>query len=211
MQKRILALVIALLLCLSPALALELTYDETTGTLVGAESDWLIDNLGDRETPRYVKIAQVTVPEGLKDLGGLKSDPLEQNFFLVAADEHSFVDTVLILYMPGKNAKELAQGYGQYQNFLSMTDVENTIIAGHDVHMRILLHDEYDYNDQGEQTNMLGFYLSCAAYTNVGDGALMVAVFTKTEADPATLPTQADLLILLETLYGNIEIDPEFT
>lgn len=210
MNRKILALSLALMLIIPQALAMELTYDAQTNTLIGTQAGFLIKNMGTDELPRYTKIAEVTIPAGYKDLGGLKSDQLEQNFFLVPADETSFADTILIMYMPGKKAEDMAAAYGQYQEFLSMTDAENVAFAGYDVHLRILLHDEYDYDDMGNRTDMLGFYLSCASYTNIGDGALMVAVFTKTEAYSAFLPSQDDLYSLLETLYSGIEIDPEF-
>lgn len=210
MNKKILAVALALMVIIPQAMALEMAYDAQTDTLSGAAPGFLIKNLGTDEQPRYTKIAEVTIPEDLKDLGGLKSDPLEQNFFLVPADETSFADTILIMYMPEKKAEDMAAVYGQYQDFLSMTEAENRTFAGHNVHLRTLLHEEYDYDDMGNRTAMLGFYLSCATYTNAGDGALMVAVFTKTAADNTCLPSQSDLYDLLETLYSGIEMDPEF-
>lgn len=210
MIRKFAAWLLAAVCLFSSAAAAELTLNPSTGTLEGVQPSFLIKNLGSAEQPRYTKIADVMIPEGFRDLGGLKSDHLEQNFFLVPTDESAFADTILILYMPEKRAEDLASVYGQYQDFLSMTEAENISFAGHDVHLRTLLHEEYDYDDMGNKTDLLGFYLSCATYTNVGNGALMVAVFTKTEADATALPTPADLLILLETLYGNIEIDPEF-
>lgn len=210
MNKRILAITLALLMILPQAMALEMAYDAQTNTLSGAMPGFLIKNLGTDEQPQYTKIAEVTIPEGLKDLGGLKSDPLEQNFFLVPADETSFADTILIMYMPGKKAEDMAAVYGQYQDFLSMTDAENRSFAGHNVHLRTLLHEEYDYDDMGNKTDLLGYYLSCATYTNAGDGALMVAVFTKTTLDPNTLPAPDTLYALLETLYSGIQLEKNF-
>lgn len=210
MGKKVLAVILALLLIVSQAAALEMTFDAQNGTLIGAQPHFLIKNLGTDEKPRYTKIAEVTVPAGYKDLGGLKSDDLEQNFFLAPADETAIADTILIMYMPENQAESLAEVYGQYQDFLSMTETQNLSFGGHNVYLRTLLHEEYDYDDMGNRTDPLGFYLSCASYANVGNGALMVAVFTKTVTDTASLPGQNDLYSLLETLYSGIAIDPEF-
>ncbi|MBR6753033.1 MAG: hypothetical protein IKM05_03270, partial [Clostridia bacterium] len=124
--------------------------------------------------------------------------------------ETSFADTILIMYMPGKKAEDMADVYGQYQDFLSMTEAENRSFAGHNVHLRTLLHEEYDYDDMGNKTDLLGYYLSCATYTNAGDGALMVAVFTKTTLDPNALPAPDALYALLETLYSGIQPEKNF-
>lgn len=210
MIRKFAAMLLALTCLISSAAATELAINPSAGTLEGAQPSFLIKNLGSDEQPRYTKVAEVTIPAGFRDLGGLKSDELEQNFFLVPSDEASFADTILILYMPGQKAENLASVYGQYQDYLYMTETENLSFAGHDVHLRTLLHEEYDYDDMGNKTDFLGCYLSCASYTNVGNGALMVAVFTKTVTDTASLPGQNDLYSLLETLYGGIAIDPEF-
>lgn len=210
MSRKIAVLLLAIACLLTSAAATEMHLNPATGTLDGAQPSFLIKNLGTDEQPRYTRIAEVTIPEGLKDLGGLKSDPLEQNFFLVPSDETSFADTILILYMPGQKAEDLASAYGQYQDYLFMTEAENRFFAGHDVHLRTLLHEEYDYDDMGNKTDLLGYYLSCATYTNVGNGALMAAVFTKTATDAASLPSQADVYTLLETLYGGIRVDQAF-
>ena len=210
MIRKFAAWLLAAVCLFSSAAAAELTLNSSTGTLEGAQPSFLIKNLGSAEQPRYTKIADVMIPEGFRDLGGLKSDPLEQNFFLVPTDENAFADTILILYMPGQQAQAMAEAYGQFQDYLSKTEAESRVFAGQDVHLRTLLHEEYDYDDMGNKTDLLGLYLSCASYTQVENGALMVAVFTKTTLDPNTLPAPDALYALLETLYSGIQPEKNF-
>lgn len=206
-MKQWIALIGVLLMMLSPALAQEIYPNPETGLLDGAESSWLIENMGTDEEPHYMKIATFALPEGFKDLGGLKSDKREQNFFLVPEDKTHFAETVLVMFMPGQKAADLAASYGDYQEFLMASEPANMTFAGYDVHMRLLLHDEYDYNEMGERTDFLGCYLSLASYTDVKDGAIMIAVFTRSTPSPDTLVGSDEIMAFMDVLYSGLQVE----
>ena len=175
--------------------------------LVGVESNWLVDKLGGEKSKYYFKVAEVDIPDGYKDLGGLKNDPLEQNFFLTPTVEDAMVENVLIMSMPGQKPQELAAAFEGNGDYLWISDPMQVEIAGKDVHMKLITCAQYEMKADGTTANDSGMYHMLATYTEaMKGGSVMVCLTTKDFPGMDTLPGMEDLMDALEEIYAGITI-----
>lgn len=177
------------------------------GQLEGVQPNWLVDKLGGENSRNYFKVAEVNIPDGYKDLGGLKNDPLEQNFFLVPTAEDAMVENVTIMSMPGKNPQDLANGLGGNLEYLMMFEPVQMEIAGKNVYMRILVSANYEMNANNAMGRDSGVYYFIGAYTDaMKDGSVMVCMTTKDFPSVEELPAKEDIMDALEEIFAGITI-----
>lgn len=177
------------------------------GELVGVEANWLVDKLGGEKSRNYFKVAEVNIPDGYKDLGGIKNDPLEQNFFLVPTAEDAMVENVTIMSMPGKTPQDLAAKFEGSGDYLLISEPMQVEIAGKDVHMKLITCAQYELNANGNSENDSGVYHMIATYTKaMKGGSIMVCLTTKDFPGLDTLPAMEDLMDALEEIYAGITI-----
>lgn len=177
------------------------------GKLVGVQPNWLVDKLGGENSKHYFKVAEVNIPDGYKDLNGLKNDPLEQNFFLAPTAEDAMVENVLIMSMPGDTPRELAAKFEGNGDYLLISEPMQVEIAGKDVHMKLLTCATYEMGPDGAPGNDSGVYYMMATYTEaMKDGSLMVCLTTKDFPSMEDLPAMEDLMDALEEIYAGITL-----
>lgn len=177
------------------------------GQLEGVQPNWLVDKLGGENSKHYFKVAEVNVPDGYKNMGGLKNDPLEQNFFLAPTAEDAMVENVLIMSMPGDTPRELAANFEGNGDYLLISEPMQVEIAGKDVHMKLITCATYEMGPDGAPGNDSGVYYMMATYTKaMKDGSLMVCLTTKDFPGMEDLPAMEDLMDALEEIYAGITI-----
>lgn len=177
------------------------------GELVGVQPNWLVDKLGSEKSNNYFKVAEVSIPDGYKDLGGLKSDPLTQNFFLEPTMEDAMVEKVTIMSMPGKAPDQLANEFGDYTDYLMISEPQKLEISGKEVYMRSLICANYEMNPDNTPGNDKGLYHMIATYTQaMKGGSVMVLLTTKDFPSMEDLPAMEDLMDALEEIYAGITI-----
>lgn len=180
------------------------------GQVEGLQENWLVDNLGTEKRPLYFKIAEVNIPEGYKNLGKLTNDPVEQNFLLASEREDAMMDQVLIMNMPKKSAKELADTLdATSQGLLYVLEAEDTVhteIAGKDVYYRALTCADISYDSEGNPVSIKGIYKVIGSYINRDSkGCLMVYMTTKTFAPEQPMGSASDEIIAPEDLLPTEE------
>lgn len=177
------------------------------GELVGVESNWLVDKLGGENSKNYFKVAEVNMPDGYKNLGGMTNDPLEQNFFFAPTAEDAMVENVIIMSMPGKKPQDLANGLGENLDYLMVSEPVQMEIAGKNVHMRILIGSNYEMNTSSVVSNDSGVYYFIGAYTDaMKGGSVMVCLTTKDFPSIETLPAREDIMDALEEVFAGITL-----
>lgn len=207
MYQSLLILLLALIMGLPAVPGDALVYNTKKGQLENVEPNWLVDNLGDEKNKLYYKIAEVNIPDGYKDLGGLKNDPLEQNFFLAPTAEDAMVENVLIMSMPGQKPQDMAAKFEGSGDYLLISEPMQVELAGKDVHMKLITCANYSMDAYGTTTNSIGLYYMVASYTSARkEGSLMVCLTTRDFPSMEELPSKEDIIFELENIYTGINI-----
>lgn len=202
----VIALVIAVILIINSVAAAG-SIPMKGGQLEGVQPNWLVDKLGNEKSKNYFKVAEVNIPDGYKDMGGLKNDPLEQNFFLVPTAEDAMVENVIVMSMPGKKPQDLANNLGENLDYLIASEPVQMEIAGKNVYMRILVSANYETNASNAIGKDSGVYYFIGAYTDaMKDGSVMVCMTTKDYPSLETLPAKEDIMDALEEIFAGITI-----
>lgn len=176
------------------------------GKVEGYQENWLVKNMGSLSKPKYYKMGEVDMPQGYKSLGALVSDKTEQNFFFAAEDPAAPISQYTVLVMKNSNAK--ADAAVNSDNTSYMNDeftVHNAQIAGHDVHVRMGVCENYNADSEGNLTDFLGYYRILAAYVNNADNTtIKVTGLTPDYATLEEMPTEEEMIAYLEPVFAAI-------
>ena len=201
-----LAVIIAAAVIVSNSLYYKGSLAVKDGKVEGYQENWLVKNMGSLSKPKYFKMGEVDLPQGYKSMGALVSDKTEQNFFFAAEDPAAPISQYTVLVMKNSNAKADAAVNSDNTNYMNGEfNVHNAQIAGHDVHLRMGICENYNADAEGNFVDFLGYYRFFTAYVNTRDNCtIKVPGFTPDYPTLEEMPTDEEMIASLEPVFAAI-------
>lgn len=176
--------------------------------IVGMQDNWLVKNMGSMNKPKYVKIAEVDIPENYENKGPLTSDKLENNYLVAALDENALINQYTVLVMKDDDAKTTAASGLLNSAFIREGEMQEVMLNGRTVYVTTGLCEDQMADAEGNFTDFLGYYkLISASMDTPKGGCVKVTGFTPNYQTLDEMPTDEDVLAALENIFANIRLE----